>query len=65
MKTKPKPKPPTKRERDRAFVNHNVPQFIKSVERVQKQIRKLDCALAECHLYASLLTPIEKSEVGK
>lgn len=60
-----KTKPPTKRERDAAFLAHNVPQFLKSIERVQKAARHLDCTLAECALYGSMVAPAAKKGARK
>lgn len=51
---------PTKKERNELFLNHNVPAFIASVQRVRKAINNLDCALAEANLYADMIAPTKK-----
>lgn len=59
-----RPKNPTKRERDRMLVDHNVPQLIKSVAKVRKAANKLDCALAEMNLYAEIIAPFAPRKRG-
>jgi hypothetical protein len=60
-----KPPTPNKRERDRMLVEHNLPQFLKSIERIRKAAHKLDCALSEAKLFAEILAPHVKKGARK
>lgn len=60
-----KPRQPTQRERHRMLVDHNLPQLIKSIDKVRIYANRLDCALAECRTYADILVPhLSRSKGG-
>lgn len=47
------------------LVDHNVPNLLRSVGKVQKAIRKMDCAVAEMKFFADILAPHAKKEKRK
>lgn len=56
---------PSKRERDRVFVSHNVPRLIKSAEKVRTAANELDKAMKELVMFSNVLAPFLKNGGGK
>lgn len=62
---KKKLKLPSKRERDRAFVSHNVPRLLKSAEKVRTAASELDKEMRQMVSIADSLAPFLKNGGSK